>query len=313
MDILNLLSTAIRLTAPTLLIAMGGLFALKCNIFNLALDGIALFGCFAAIAGAHFSGSILTGVLCAAIVGIILCLIYGVFVFQLKVDPVICAIAFISICSGLTRYLLNPVFHTSGRVIISNNLALPTIHFRFLDAVPYVGQVLNDKTALVYLALVIPFFVWVLLYKTKYGLNLRAVGLSDEVANSAGINLVFTRYSALMLNGLFCGLAGAQLALSLNMFNIDMTNSRGFTALAVLIMTDSSPIMSLLACFVFGLSEATVLQLAGTGYNAQLLDALPYIAALVVVIIPLAIRKIITIFHQKLAERKIIVQSSKSC
>lgn len=310
MDILNLLSTAVRLTAPVLLITMGGLFALKCNIFNLALDGIALFGCFASIVGAHFFNSTLTGVLFGAVSGVILCLIYGVFVFQLKVDPVICAIAFISICGGLTRYLLNPLFQTSGRVIISNSLALPTIHLGFLEHIPYLGPILNDKTILVYAALLTPFLVWVLLYKTKYGLALRAAGLNSEVANSAGINLPFVRYSALALSGLFCGLAGAQLALSLNMFNIGMTDSRGFTALAVLIMTDSAPILSMLACFMFGLSDAVVLQLAGTGYNAQLLEALPYVVALVVVIVPLAIKRIGKIVNRRAAERKIITRNS---
>ncbi len=154
------------------------------------------------------------------------------------------------------------------------------------------------------------FLVRILLYKTRYGLALRSVGLNSEVANSAGINLSFVRYSALALNGLFCGLAGAQLALSLNMFNIGMTDSRGFTALAILIMTDSAPILSMLACFMFGLSDAVVLQLAGTGYNAQLLDALPYVVALVVVIIPLAVKKIMRSVNRRAAERRIITRNS---
>ena len=140
------------------------------------------------------------------------------------------------------------------------------------------------------------FLVRILLYKTRYGLALRSVGLNSEVANSAGINLSFVRYSALALNGLFCGLAGAQLALSLNMFNIGMT--------------DSAPILSMLACFMFGLSDAVVLQLAGTGYNAQLLDALPYVVALVVVIIPLAVKKIMRSVNRRAAERRIITRNS---
>lgn len=85
---------------------------------------------------------------------------------------------------------------------------------------------------------------------------------------------------------------------------------RGFTALAVLIMTDSAPILSMLACFMFGLSDAVVLQLAGTGYNAQLLEALPYVVALVVVIVPLAIKRIGKSVNRRAAERKIITRNS---
>ena len=306
MDMIALLSSSIRLAAPVLLISLGGLFALKCNIFNLALDGIALFGCFASIVGAHYSGSVFVGVLCGALVGMILCMVYGLIVFELQVDPVICAIAFISICNGLTRYMLNPLFHTSGRVIIDNSLALQTIHLNFLDGIPFVGQILNDKTILVYIAFIAPFLIWGLLYKTKYGLYLRAVGLGDEVASSAGVNLPFIRYSALALNGIFCGLAGAQLALSLNMFNIGMTDARGFTALAVLIMTNSAPIQTMLACLMCGFADAMVVQLSGTGYNAQLLEMLPYMIALVVVVTPLAVRRIAGKIKRGAAERRII-------
>lgn len=309
MDITTILSTSVRLAAPVLLISLGGLFALKCNIFNLALDGITLFGCFMSIVGTYFTESPTFGVVCGALSGVVLCLIYGIFVFELRVDAVICAIAFITICNGLTRYLLNPIFHTSGRVIIDSALALPTIHIGLLDNIPFLGPILNDKTLLVYLSLLAPFFIHFLLYKTHYGLSLRAVGLSGEIAQTSGIDLARARYSALALNGLFCGLAGAQLALSLNLFNIGMTNARGFTALAVLIMTDSQPHLILLACLMFGFADALVLQLSGTGYNAQLLEALPYLLALVAVIVPLTAKQGLKCMRKHSAERKLIVRN----
>lgn len=115
MSLTYILSLALRLCTPVLLISIGGMFVLKANIFNLALEGFALMGAFAAVAGAHFSGSALTGVLLAAVVTMLLCLLYGVIVLELRVDAVIAAIAFISISSGLTRYLLKPIFGTSGR------------------------------------------------------------------------------------------------------------------------------------------------------------------------------------------------------
>ena len=282
MSLTYILSLALRLCTPVLLISIGGMFVLKANIFNLALEGFALMGAFAAVAGAHFSGSALTGVLLAAVVTMLLCLLYGVIVLELRVDAVIAAIAFISISSGLTRYLLKPIFGTSGRFIISSELSLPALHFGLLDHLGTLGAILNDQGALVYLALLMPFVVHIVFYKTRFGLTLRSVGL----------NVRATQYICLALCGIFCGLAGAQLALSLNMFSVGMTDGRGYTALAVLIMADSRPILSMLACFMFGISDAVVLALSGTGYNAQILDMLPYVLALLVAVLPLLIRTI---------------------
>ena len=143
-----------------------------------------------------------------------------------------------------------------------------------------------------YLALLMPFVVHIVFYKTRFGLTLRSVGLNEEAARSAGLNVRATQYICLALCGIFCGLAGAQLALSLNMFSVGMTDGRGYTALAVLIMADSRPILSMLACFMFGISDAVVLALSGTGYNAQILDMLPYVLALLVAVLPLLIRTV---------------------
>lgn len=193
MSLTYILSLALRLCTPVLLISIGGMFVLKANIFNLALEGFALMGAFAAVAGAHFSGSALTGVLLAAVVTMLLCLLYGVIVLELRVDAVIAAIAFISISSGLTRYLLKPIFGTSGRFIISSELSLPALHFGLLDHLGTLGAILNDQGALVYLALLMPFVVHIVFYKTRFGLTLRSVGLNEEAARSAGLNVRATR------------------------------------------------------------------------------------------------------------------------
>ena len=171
-------------------------------------------------------------------------------------------------------------------------MSLPALHFGLLDHLGTLGAILNDQGALVYLALLMPFVVHIVFYKTRFGLTLRSVGLNEEAARSAGLNVRATQYICLALCGIFCGLAGAQLALSLNMFSVVMTDGRGYTALAVLIMADSRPILSMLACFMFGISDAVVLVLSGTGYNAQILDMLPYVLALLVAVLPLLIRTI---------------------
>ena len=309
----QLLNLSLRLAAPVILICLGGLFSIKVNIFNLALEAFALFGCFAAVVGTYFTQSVAGGILFAVFITMVSVLVYAFFVFELDVDPIICALAFITISSGLTRYLLIPIFNASGRFILPSELALPTLHFSWLEHVPVIGPILNDHSILVYLALIFPFLIHVFLYRTSLGLSIRAIGKNVDAAASAGIGIKRIRYFALLFNGLFCGLAGAQLALSLNMFNVGMTDGRGFTAIAVLVLTGSEPILALLACLMFGFSDALVLTLSGRGYPVQILSMLPYVLALIVVIAPLLTKNCMKQLKKRAAEKKLIVADSESC
>lgn len=306
MDYLQLLHSTVRLAAPTILIAMGGLFSLKINVFNLALDSFALFGCFASVVGAYFTNSVFGGVCVGVLITIIMTMIYGVFVFEFKVDAVVCAVAFIILANGLTRYLMKPIFNVSGKYILSDSLALKPLHFSFLENIPVIGVVLNNHSVLVYLALITPFIIYILLYKTTLGLSLRAIGQNLDAAVSAGISAKRINYTALLLNGLFCGLAGAQLSLSLNLFNVGMTSGRGFTALAVLILTNSEPVLAFAAGLLFGFAEALSNVLSADGYPSQILGMLPYALALIAAILPMAIRVTVRKRKKHLSERKII-------
>lgn len=309
--VINVLSLSIRLMIPVLLISLGGMFALKVDIFNLALDGFALFGCFAAVAGAYFTGSVLMGIVVAVLGTMILSMLYTLFVLELRVDSVICAIAFNTICAGITRYMLVPMFGQSGRFILDTSLALKPVNIPFLSAIPVIGPILNNHTPLAYLALISVVLLHIMLYKTKFGFHMRMVGLNETAALAAGVNAKKVRYGAMLACGGFCGLAGAQLALSLNMFNIGMTDGRGFTALAVLIMSGSRPVVILLACLLFGFSDAMVLQLSGMGLNSQLLGMLPYVLALIVAIAPLLYKKIRMRMKKRAAENKHMLQTGE--
>ena len=153
----QLLNLSVRLAAPVILICLGGLFSIKVDIFNLALEGFTLFGCFAAVVGTYMTQSVAGGIAFAVLVTLLIALIYALFVFELDVDPIICALACTTIATGLTRYLLVPVFGVSGRFILPSELALPTLHFELLEHVPMIGPILNDHSILVYLALILPF------------------------------------------------------------------------------------------------------------------------------------------------------------
>lgn len=285
-NIVSLLGATLRFTAPILLIALSGMFCLRINLFNLGLEGFMLLSSFAAVAGAYITGSMLVGAVFAIVVGIILMLVYGVFTLEWKVNPVVGGIAMVSLASGLTRFLLQSVFGTSGQLQLPSDCKLVTLDIPGLSSIPVLGDILSGHSIILYIALISPFILHFLFYKTRYGLGLRAVYENATVAESAGINSKRIQYTALILAGVFAGLSGAQLSLSAGIFSVGMSSGRGYTAISALILAKSRPIPTLWACLVFGFAEALSINLAGRGIPSQYLGMLPYVLAILVAVLP---------------------------
>jgi len=312
MNISSVLYVAVRLAGPIMLVAMGGLMARKVNIFNLALEGFMLVACFASILGAHLCNNTWWGMLFGVIASVIFILIYAVFILELKVQPIICAIAVITVVSGLTRFLVRPVFGTSGRFELSSSLAVPTFSADWLKNIPIVGPILNGQSILILFALICPVILYYVLYKTGLGLKIRAVGLDEEAAMAAGIHVKKIKYIALILNGIFCGLGGAQLALSVYMFNINMTDGRGFIGLASVTLAGGRPILAGLAALLFGFAEAVQLNLSKYGVSSYLLEMIPYVMAIVAAILPFLVQVIANKTKRGISEKKIISRYYKN-
>lgn len=311
MNILSTLSVAIRLTGPILLVAMGGIMAMKVNIFNLGLEGFMLVSCFASICGAHFLNSVWGGILFGVMAGVTFVMIYAIFIFELKADSIICAIAVILVASGLTRFLVKPIFGTSGRFQLPQSLAMPTLNAGWLGSIPIIGPILNGQSILTLFALFCPLILYFLLYKTNLGLNIRAVGLNEEAAVSAGIHTKRVKYFALFLNGILCGLGGAQLALSVYMFNADMTDGRGFIALSSGVLAGGNPILTGLAALLFGFAETIEMALAKYGISPYLLKMLPYALAAIAAVLPYASRKVTNKIRRSNSEKSMISEYYK--
>lgn len=286
MSLVSIFGAMMRLAAPTLLVALGGMFCLKIELFNLGLEGFMLLGSFSAIAGTYLSGSILVGLLAALATGALFMLIYGFFSLELGVDPVVGGIAVVSIAAGFTRFLLPAMFGHTGRLELFSSVVLKTYSVPLLKDIPIFGGMFTNNSLIVYFAMLCPFLLHYLFYRTPYGLALRATGASDEVAAASGVNIRHVKYIALLLAGLLCGLGGAQLSLAANMFNVGMSNGRGYTAIAALILSKSRPIPTFFACLLFGAAEALVINLSGEGTPAQFLSMLPYVLAIAVAVLP---------------------------
>ena len=292
MNIISLLCTTVRLAAPTILIALGGMFCLRINLFNLGLEGFMLLSSFFAIVGAYLTNSMAVGFLLAVLIGAVLMLIYGLFTLELNVDPVVGGIAIVSIASGLTRFLLSAVFGQNGRLELFSSCVLNTLDIPLLRDIPYLNRILNNHSPIIYFALLCPFLLNFLFYRTSYGLSLRAIGQSTDVAEAAGINTRRIKYIALLIGGVLAGLSGAQLSLSANLFNIGMSNGRGYTAIAALILARARPIPTFLSCLLFGFADALVITISGYGLPSQFLSMLPYVLAILVAVLPYVFRSI---------------------
>lgn len=290
MNITQLLSMTVRLLAPTLLVALGGIFSFRIKVFPLGLEGYMLAGSFLAVAGTYAFGNAYGGMALAAVAVMLLALVFAFFVIELSVNPVICAFAINTIVNGLTRFLMAPVFGSSGRFYLDSALALPRLQVPIVKSIPVVSDIFNNHSVLVYAALLLPFILQLVYYKTTFGLALRATGVHEEAAVAAGISTRKVRYASLMCTGFLAGLGGAQLSLAANLFNVGMTDGRGFTALAAIVLSAGEPIRAFLGCILFGLCDALVLNLSSEGIPIQFLSMLPYLLAILFAVLPPILR-----------------------
>ena len=293
--IAGMLASTLRVSTPLIFCALAGLLAERSGVVDIGLEGKMLFGAFAAGAVGAISGSVVLALLAAMLVAMLLSWIHGLACVSYRGDQVVSGVAINIIAAGMTVVLGIALFAQGGQTpqlpgSVRMGPMLPGAA-EALRSVPVVGRVLSDgllnHNALVYLALMLVPAVWWLLFETRFGLRLRAVGENPQMVDAAGVSVQRLRYAALTLNGLLCGLAGAYLVLGQSaMFSANMTAGRGFMALAALIFGRWHPVKAFLACLLFGFLDALAIRLQGVKWPAamgggelpvQLIQALPYI------------------------------------
>ena len=281
-----LLASTIRLVAPILLAALGGLLSERAGIFNVGLEGLMLAGAFAAVAGTHVSGNPFVGLGFAVVAAVVLSVVYAIVVVDLGGDAIVAGLALNLLSLGLTTYLIRPVFGVQGSFYDPSMPGLPNIHIAVIEDIPVAGTLLSGYSPLVYLAFALAVVLAVLLFRHPWGIRLRAVGESPVAAASVGIPVRTVRYGALVGTGVLCGLAGAQLSISLvTQFVLGMTAGRGFIALVAVMFGRAHPIGVLGASLLFGFLYALTLRLQGSGLAPQFVAMVPYVATIVVLVL----------------------------
>jgi len=281
-----LLASTVRLFTPILLAALGGMFTARAGIFNVALEGMMLVGSFFAVAGVFWTGNPYLGLLLAVAAATLVALLFGYFVIEIKGDAVIIGLAINIFALGFTTYAMRLVFGVTGGYYDPSLEGLPDISLPIIRDIPVLGTMFSDHSILVYGAFVIVVLAYLFLFHHPFGLHLRAVGENPEAAGSLGIRVKRVQYVSVALCGILCGLAGAQLSISLvTQFVEGMTAGRGFIALVAVMFGQAHPIKILGASLLFGLAYAASLRLQGIGIPTQFVAMLPYVATLVVLIV----------------------------
>lgn len=279
---IELLRSALRLATPLALAAMGGILSERSGVVNIGLEGQMLMGAFVGWAAAVATGSVWIGVLCGVASGAVLGLLHALLTQRFRADHVVSGMAVNLFSAGLTVFLLRRFFERPPGVegVAKWSLA-------WLEPVPLLGSLLANQSPFVLIMLALPFVLHVLLYRTLWGLKVRAAGESARKSRLAGINVAMTRYTCVVLSGAFAALAGTYLSLSqLNVFSEGMSAGRGFIALAAVIFGRWTPLGATAAALGFGFLDALQQQLQGetlfgVRVPSELLLSLPYLLTII--------------------------------
>lgn len=283
--IIGMLTASIRLATPILLTALGEVFTERAGILNLGLEGIMLMGSLTGFLGAYLTGSLWVGLLFSLVTGMLFGLLMGFMSITAKVNQVVAGLGITILGSGLSTLLFRLFFGlrtTPPLIDIFPNVPIP-----LLSKIPVLGPILFDHNALVYLSLVLVPVAWVVLYRTPFGLAIRAVGESPDAVDTRGINVSLIRYLSLLAGGGLAGIGGGYLVLgSLGLFWTQVTAGRGFIAIAVVVFSRWDPARALLGAIVFGFASALQLglQTLEAPLASELLLMLPYIVTILVLI-----------------------------
>ncbi len=285
----RLLSSMIRMATPIVLVALGGVMTSQAGILNISLEGTMLLSAFFAVFGSYVFQSAFMGVMCAILAGLLMSVLFSLFVIKLKADEFVIGIALNIFAGGLTGagglagYLSQVIFQTKGSVTSDRITGLPKLHLPFLDSIPFVGEVCNHHSLFIYISWVLVGVCYYFLYHTKWGTWMRAAGEHPDALETAGVSVLRMRYSSSALCGMFCALAGAHLSLGyLTMYAPNMSAGRGWIAIAASILGKNNPLGVFGASLVFGFADGAGMRLQGMGLPSQFTLMVPYLVTILV-------------------------------
>lgn len=279
------LGAVLRTAAPLLIALVGAYISYAVGIPNFAVEGAMNLGAFTGVLAAMYTESTMLGVLCAVLAAMLLQLVYGCFIEFLHGDGVITGIGLTIFSSGFTKYVTVMIIGT-GYIYLNPELKIMSLPMKFLAGFPSLSTIFGGHTLLVYLAPFMVLILYLFVFKTALGMNIRACGQNKQALEAAGIKTRKYRILGVIFAGAMCGLAGAHMSLGyLTMFSENMIAGRGYIVYAAVIFGSGNPWISALACLVFAAAEALSYRSQQMGISSYIVSMMPYAATICALII----------------------------
>lgn len=280
----ELLTASIRVSTPIILVALGGCFSEQAGVFAMGLEGFMLSAAFAGVVGTILSGNLIIGILVGVLAGTLVSLLLAVSTIKFGGEQVLSGLALNMIILGATGFLQRLLWGTSGVPIIQG---INPVRVPLLADIPILGPILFNQPPLTYLAYGLIPLAWWIMYKSRWGLELRAVGENPKAVDTVGLNVSRIRILAVVFSGVLAGLGGAVLSLQqVHTFTEGMTAGRGWLGLIAAIFGRWNPIAAAGAAFLFGAADALQMRLQITGsiqISSYFVLMLPHLLALILI------------------------------
>ncbi|MBU7042531.1 MAG: ABC transporter permease [Theionarchaea archaeon] len=280
-SIVSLLAATLRISPPIALASIGGAYSERSGIINIGLEGMILIGAFIGVVATHYVGNPWIGVLAAITAGGVFGLLHAVLCIRFKANQVVSGVGVNILALGLSTLLLQVIWGNRGASDSVPGIAPITLPL--ISDIPVIGDIVGRQNPLVYIMLVLVAVSWIVMFKTPFGLRVRAVGENPEAADTVGIHVHKIQYICVTISGMLSGLGGAYLSLGwLNLFSQNMSAGRGFMALAANIFGKWNPAGAFGASLLFSFTDALQIKLQGVGIPIQFIQMIPYILTILV-------------------------------
>ena len=277
----SVFNSTLRYMTPILLVCLCAGVCSKSRVFNIGLEGTLLMSAFFAFLTQYFTRNIYLAVFVGMLTGMLGTFIIAFFIVKLNGEPMIVGMAINKFAQGLTTFLLQMIFHTKGTVSDTSMKGLTKIALPGIKNIPVLNTMFGNLTVIDYLAFVLSFVMFIIMYRTVVGFRIRCLGTNPEAAESLGVRVPRYQIIATTLSGSMIGLAGCLLSLgSVTMFMQNISAARGYVALAANNLCQGHPIGALASSALFGFTTALAQVLQNSALKQQLLNCIPYISTI---------------------------------
>ncbi len=273
----SFLFSVIRISTPLIFGTLAAIISNKAGVINIGIEGLMLFGALFGVIGSAYTQNVYIGVLLGVMVGVSIAIIMSYFVVNLQTDVILVGIANNLFASGTTIFILYMLTGDKGISLSLKSLVLPSIELPIISQIPILGSWLSGHNVMTYIAFIFVYIMYIVIYKTKIGLQIRATGENEEAAKSVGINVGRIKYISFIFSGFLSALGGIYLSMGyVSWFSKDMTAGRGFIALAAEALGQGTPLGGMLASLVFATTEALSNGMQVMDIPSQLVYMIPY-------------------------------------